>query len=116
MKKVTLAAIAACVSFAAAQASAQVVMDEASLKAIDTNGNGTIEQSEFDTFAARSFDRMDKNNDRMLSADELNPVLKGETASQLDRDGDGMVSRSEFGQQMTADFKAADKDGNGVLD
>lgn len=95
---------------------AQSEMSQSHLEALDTNGDGAVSRDEFDTFAARQFQRLDSNSDGSLSAAELEGSALEDAMSELDADGDGTVSRREFGRQMSADFAAADRDGNGMID
>lgn len=95
---------------------AQSEMTQGHLEALDTNGDGAVSREEFDAFAARTFQQLDRNSDRMLSESEVEGSPLAGSMSDLDADGDGMVSRQEFGRQMSADFAAADKDGNGMID
>lgn len=112
MKRIaTIAAAAVCLAF---PVSAQTIGDT-ELARIDTNGDGVVTREEFDAFAARAFQLLDKNRDRQLSAAEMAGNLPADAIAKLDADGDGVVTRQEFGRQMTADFNAADKDGDGVI-
>jgi hypothetical protein len=108
----TIAIVAAAAVCAAFQVQAQALHD-GHLSAIDTNGDGAVSREEYDTYGSRAFQRLDMNGDRSLSAAELEGRVSVEG---LDADGDGVVTREEFGRQMTSDFAAADKDGNGMID
>jgi Ca2+-binding EF-hand superfamily protein len=111
MKRVSLLAAAA--AFAAVPAFAQP-LHEGHLAAIDTNGDGSVSLEEYDAYGARAFQRIDVNGDRVLSPEELKEVQMA--VEGVDSNGDGTITRQEFGQQMTADFNAADRDGNGLID
>ena len=109
----TIAKIAAAAACVALQASAQTVpLDH--LARVDTDGDGSVTRAEFDTFAATAFQMLDANSDRQLSAAEVEGHI--DSFAQLDANGDGVASRQEFGQRMTANFSAADRDGNGIID
>jgi hypothetical protein len=109
--------IAAAATCLASQAFAQADgLDPDDLARIDTNGDGSVTREEFDVFAATAFQMMDDNSDRSLSPAEAGPDVTGAAFAAMDTDGDGAVSRQEFGRQMTADFGAADRDGNGIID
>ncbi len=105
---------AACLAVPAA--AQDMALGSAELNMIDANGDGAVSREEFDTFAARAFQLMDANSDRMLSPEEAGPDISDAAFADMDTDGDGMVSRQEFGRQMSADFAAADRDGNGMID
>ncbi len=86
------------------------------LERVDSDGDGAVSRGEFDTFAARAFQMLDTNSDQSLSQAEFEGQVEGASFSDLDENGDGMVARQEFGRRMTANFNAADRDGNGVID
>lgn len=111
----TIAMIATAAACVALQASAQTV-PLGHLDRVDANGDGAVSRAEFDTFAATAFQMLDTNRDQSLSPAETEGNLEGGSFSDLDADGNGAVSRQEFGQRMTADFAAADRDGNGMID
>ena len=108
----TIAAAATCVAF---QVTAQTV-PLGHLERVDADNDGAVTRSEFDSFAATAFQMLDTNSDGALSAAELQGHLEGGSIADLDEDGNGMVSRPEFGRRMSANFAAADRDGNGVID
>jgi Ca2+-binding EF-hand superfamily protein len=114
MTKSTLLAALLCVSSSALFAQS-VALNQSHLSALDGNVDGAISSDEFFAFATFAFNKMDKNNDALLSADEVDEHLVAESFAQLDKDGDGGVSPDEFALQMDADFKEADKDGDGIL-
>ena len=109
-----IAAIAAA-TFFATPIWAQSEMTQAHLEALDANEDGAVSRDEFDAFSARTFERLDADSDRSLSASELAGSAIEGALSDLDADGDGAVSRQEFGRQMSADFAAADQDGDGAI-
>lgn len=137
MKKLPIITAVAAVGIAAlgvTVASAQ----HRGLDAADTDGDGAISLAEFEAaHAARvreRFARMDRNDDGLLSGDELKHDRRGRhpgprgrhhpdperMVEHLDTDGSGGVSLAEMdGRRMmpTADeFYAADKDGSSELD
>ncbi|MCL6282349.1 hypothetical protein M3P21_02310 [Ruegeria sp. 2012CJ41-6] len=100
----------------AGAASAQVSeMEGASLDLIDKDGDGAVSPSEYRDFSNFAFEQMDTNKNGSLSAAELGAAGAGEHMSSTDANGDGKVTKSEMSDQMTKDFTAADKDGDGHL-
>lgn len=85
------------------------------LAAIDGNGDGVVDQSEFEAFIAASFATLDANKDGMLTVEEATVTMTPEQFAAINANKDGGVSRAEFIAQFQKDFAAADKDGNGVL-
>jgi Ca2+-binding EF-hand superfamily protein len=87
-----------------AQAARRAELDHQLFQALDTDGNGTLSQSEFSsqalvearrsTMRQYGFQRMDKDEDGYLSPQEFPP---GRLAA-LDADGDGMITREEADQ------------------
>ncbi|MFA3916883.1 hypothetical protein [Ruegeria hyattellae] len=88
---------------------------EASLAAIDKNGDGMVSGPEYQEFSNYSFDQIDTNKNGSLSAAELTAAGAGEHMSGTDANGDGKVTKSELSEQMAKDFNEADKDGDGQL-
>jgi Ca2+-binding EF-hand superfamily protein len=97
--------------------SAQEAMtyNDSHLTALDADGNASISKSEFEGFANFAFKEMDDDKNGSLSPDEVDDHVVGDAFSILDDNGDGSVSREEFLTQMSEDFEAADKDGDGQL-
>lgn len=101
----------------------------------DTDSNNGINQTEWDTGWGQNgvFDRFDADNDDVLSNDELNTGLAGQStgatsagdASRLDTrfgenaytewdaDDDGNLTEDEFNNGVFAGY---DKDGSGVIE
>ncbi|OWU78030.1 hypothetical protein ATO3_01945 [Marinibacterium profundimaris] len=83
---------------------------------LDADGDGAISKPEFDTFSNFAFDQMDTNDNGMISASEYGQALPADGFGDLDLDNSGDLSQDEFNMQMSKDFAAADRDGNGLLD
>lgn len=94
----------------------QVTIYQADLTALDKDGDGAVSQSEYKAFSDFAFDKIDRNSDGVLSADEVDDHVVGDAFRMLDEDGNGTVTAEEFSAQMNEDFSSADKDGDGVLD
>lgn len=61
------------------------------------------------------FDRLDANHDDVVDATELANARGGRMLTRMDADGDGRVTREEFTIGLDAQFKALDKNGDGVV-
>ena len=61
------------------------------------------------------FDRLDANHDDVVDATELANSRGGRMLTRMDADGDGRVTREEFTIGLDAQFKALDKNGDGVV-
>jgi hypothetical protein len=90
-----------------------------SLRGADANNDGNITREEFLARPIEHFDRMDANNDGVISADER--PQRGERAERrgrgerptLDANGDGQVSRAEFAAAGAAMFERLDANNDG---
>lgn len=75
---------------------------EAHFKSADVDGNGSVSLEEFEAMSERrrkmklkhKFERSDKNNDGVLTSDELGS-RRGGHFEKMDTDGDGEISRDE---------------------
>jgi len=61
------------------------------------------------------FDRLDANHDGVVDAAELANARGGRMLARFDANGDGRVMREEFTVGLDAQFKAMDKNGDGVV-
>ena len=113
--KLTYLALPVMVALAVPALAQQGGLNESHLNAIDQDGDGAISKQEFDTFTAFAFEKMDTNEDSVISPDELDDHMVGDAFSILDDDGNGTISEDEFTVQMEEDFATADKDGDGIL-
>ncbi|WP_222873681.1 EF-hand domain-containing protein [Hankyongella ginsenosidimutans] len=88
---------------------------------IDTNSDGKIDRTENDALEARMFQRLDRNQDGVLSAADAPPPVPSpqdrfaQMVKEADTDGDGVVSLNEFKAKGNARFDSLDADKNGVL-
>ena len=86
------------------------------LAAIDTNGDGSVDQAEFDAFVASSFTTMDANGDGFVTHAEGQAAgMTPEQFAAANTNGDDGLSQEEFAAAAAADFAAADRDGDGML-
>ena len=61
------------------------------------------------------YDRLDANHDGVVDAAELANARGGRMLARFDANGDGRVMREEFTVGLDAQFKAMDKNGDGVV-
>jgi Ca2+-binding EF-hand superfamily protein len=96
------------------------------MKFFDTNNDGSVDMTEFNTAAAERFRRMDADGSGIVSKDELRDYMrsrKGEHKqkrfARMDTNGDGMVGRDEYlaHRQARAErhFMRMDKDADGSV-
>jgi len=99
--------VAACALFAILVtngADAQVTRTVEYLEHMDTDGDGRVSLVEYQTWMRYGFDRMDRNGDGVLTADEL-PGGKG-----------GAVTLAEHMARLAATFNRQDTNRDGYLD
>ncbi|HDS1630988.1 TPA: hypothetical protein QEL43_000567 [Stenotrophomonas maltophilia] len=83
---------------------AQVTDTTSYLQRMDSDGDGRVSESEYVQWMLYAFDRMDRNGDGVLSADEL-PGGKGRA-----------ISSEQQRQVIVQRFHKQDANGDGVLD
>ncbi|HDS1512053.1 hypothetical protein I5U67_21575 [Stenotrophomonas maltophilia] len=83
---------------------AQVTDTTSYLQRMDSDGDGRVSESEYVQWMLYAFDRMDRNGDGVLSADEL-PGGKGRA-----------IIRGQQRQVIVQRFHKQDANGDGVLD
>lgn len=95
------------------RASAQVSAEKAKHFArLDKDKNGRITKEEYVGVYLAGFDRKDKNNDGLLTADEF----PHPTSLRIgDTDGDGKLTREEFPAIFERQFQGKDKNKDGVV-
>ena len=80
----------------------------------DGNGDGKVSQQEYAAFLGMAWDYLTQSAEKVKVADAdpmVKPLLAGVTP-----DASGMVTKAAFLAAAPAKFKAADKNGDGVLD
>lgn len=118
MKKYILSAAIALLcatGVARAQQAQTPTMNEGELNQIDTDKNGGVSQSEYQSFMNAAFAKLDANGNGSLSATETSKVLTPGQFSSLDANANGSVDKKEFMAQVMKDFASADKSGDGEL-
>ena len=110
-----LIACAGAIALGGAAAAAQD-LNTGHLASIDTNGDGAVDQAEYDAFIADSFAKLDVNGDGYLTAAEGEAVgMTPEQFAAANANGDDGLSKDEYTAAAAADFAAADRDGDGIL-
>lgn len=89
---------------AAAGTGAQVTRTSEYLEHMDTDGDGRVALAEYQAWMRYGFDRMDRNGDGVLTADEL-PGGKGQP-----------VTLSQHMAKLAATFNRQDTNRDGYLD
>ena len=78
------------------------------------NGDGKVELTEYRVMTSNVFILLDADASDTLTQQEA-AAIPAELFVGMDSDKDGVVSRAEYDVQVLADFRAADMDGNGLL-
>jgi len=94
----------------------QALAPDAAMRAIDTNGDGTISLGEAKAAAEKRFAALDSDHEGTLDVRELMGALSPEAAKQADKDNDGTLSQAEYLAVVEARFKEADTNHDGTLD
>jgi hypothetical protein len=90
--------------------------NEGDLLALDADGDASISMQEYEAFTSFAFEQMDTNKNGTLSKSEFEAHTGKDAFGGVDTNGNGSISSAEFKARMDANFKAADKDGDGKLD
>ncbi len=90
-------------------------MYQGQMDRLDRDGDGAISRPEYQGFMTTAFASLDKNKDGTLSAAEAAPVLNAQQFAVINVNRDGKITQSEFLNSVMADFKAADRGGDGSL-
>jgi len=81
----------------------------------DTDKDKTLSLDEVKTAAAAHFDRLNKDGDSTLEANEVKRVLGPKAFQAADTDHDGTLSKTEYLALVEKLFKRADTDHDGKL-
>lgn len=114
---------AAAMAMAPKPAIAQQPGPEEMMARADANGDGDISWDEVMTLRTQSFERLDRNDDGVVSVDDRprGPMAGrfdtglARVQVQFDADGDGEVTRDEMLGAPAPLFEQGDIDGDGVL-
>ncbi|WEX79207.1 EF-hand domain-containing protein [Sinorhizobium numidicum] len=116
MERLVLAAAFALsqVAFALAQ-DQSAAMYQGQMDHLDSNKNGAVDRSEYQAFMTTAFANLDKNKDGSLRSDEVAQVLNTQQFAATDANRDRKISQNEFMNRVMADFRTADRSGDGSL-
>ena len=111
--KTTIAVLAATTVMVSAFAA---FADDAALKALDPDNDGTVSLAEAQAGASKVFASLNKDKDGTLDAKELGDRIDAAGTKAADPDNDGTLDEKEYAKIVASKFKAADPDGDGTLD
>jgi Ca2+-binding EF-hand superfamily protein len=95
-------------------ATAALAQDVDVMQYADTNGDGKVTTQEYTAFLGSAWDYLAQGAEKVKAAD-ADPMVKGLIAG-VTPDADGNVTKATLIAAAPAKFKAADKNGDGVLD
>jgi Ca2+-binding EF-hand superfamily protein len=104
------------ISLVAAVSTSTVFADDAALKALDTDHDGTVSLGEAQAAASKVFAKLNSDKDATLDAKELGDRIDAAGLKTADPDNDGKLNAEEYANLVATKFKAADVDGDGTLD
>jgi len=105
-----------CLVGGASIATAPAYAQQAAIKALDTDNDGTLDLNEVTKAAEAVFDRLQKDQDETLDRKELGSRLSAKEFAEADPDKDKTLSKEEYVALVTKLFKQADVDGDGKLE
>lgn len=112
MRKLLIAA-AGVIAFAGIAGAQEITTGH--LAALDTDRDGAVDATEFDTYMVAAFGTIDKNGDRHVTLVEAEGFMTPEQFAAANANGDGGLSQAEFVAAAEADFAKADLDQDGKL-
>ncbi len=86
------------------------------LAKLDTNGNHIVEEAEAQAGGLKLFADLDKNGDGLLQPQELNGRLGAPVVKAADPDADGALNPQEYAALITARYKSANANSDGLVD
>ncbi len=89
---------------------------QAAIKALDTDNDGTLDLAEATKAAEAVFDRLQKDQDETLDRKEIGSRIGLKEFAAADPDKDKTLSKEEYVALVTKLFKQADVDGDGKLE
>ena len=111
--RLAVAALAAVASLGAVAGIARA-QDFDLMQFADGDKDGKVTAAEYEAFSAQGWDYFSQGADKVKVAD-LDPQAKPAFAS-IAPDADGFVTKAAYMAAVPGRFKAADKNGDGVLD
>ena len=83
---------------------------------LDTNQNRLLEESEAQAACRQLFGSIDENRDGRLQAEEIKGRLGGPVQKAAGTDADGGLNFQEYAALLTARYKSANGNGDGLVD
>ncbi len=115
-KLLALGLIAGSAFLAGTLVAAPAQAEQAAVKALDTDNDGTLDVNEVTKGAEAVFDRLQKDQDETLDRKELGSRLSAKEFAAADTDKDGTLTKEEYIALVQKLFKQADVDGDGKLE
>jgi hypothetical protein len=86
------------------------------LAKLDTNENHIVEEAEAQAAGRKLFAALDKNGDDLLQREELEGRLGAPVLKAADPDADGGLNPQEYAALITARYKSANANSDGLVD
>jgi hypothetical protein len=83
---------------------------------LDQNRNHLVEEKEAQAAGRRVFGNVDANSDGLLQPNEIAGRLGGPVQKAADTDADGALNFQEYAALLTARYKSANSNGDGLVD
>ena len=99
-----------------ALAHAAVAADTDPMDRLDTNQNRLLEESEAQAAGRQLFGSIDENRDGRLEPAEIRGRLGGPVLKAADLDADGALNSQEYAALLTARYKSANANSDGLVD
>ena len=86
------------------------------LATLDTSGNHRVEEAEAQAGGRKLFAELDKNGDGLLQPEEMNGRLGAAVLKAADPDAEGALNPQEYAALVTARYKSANTNSDGLVD
>jgi Ca2+-binding EF-hand superfamily protein len=94
----------------------KIKVDDALMKTLDPDHDGTVSLAEAKAAGAAEFKKLNTDSDSTLDKKELGSRISKKELKEADPDKDGTLDEAEYGALIEKLFKAADPDNDGTLD